>query len=58
MSRTTEHTSAVAGRPYPDDPATEAWIERHLAEAPTLTDRQRTALTELLRPVRLTGGEI
>jgi hypothetical protein len=34
------------------------YIERTLAEAPPLTDRQRTALAELLRPVRITvGGE-
>lgn len=45
MSRPTEQTSA-----------TDAWIERTLAAAPILTDRQRTALAELLRPVRL-GGE-
>jgi hypothetical protein len=32
------------------------YIERTLAEAPPLTDRQRTALAELLRPVRITAG--
>jgi hypothetical protein len=35
------------------------YIERTLAEAPPLTDRQRTALAELLRPVRIAvGGEL
>ncbi len=33
-----------------------AYIERTLAEAPPLTDRQRTALAELLRPVRIAAG--
>jgi hypothetical protein len=32
------------------------YIERTLAEAPPLTDRQRTALAELLRPVQITAG--
>lgn len=32
------------------------YIERTLAEAPPLTDRQRTALAELLKPVRVTAG--
>ena len=32
------------------------YIERTLAEAPPLTDAQRAALAELLRPVRVTGG--
>ena len=33
------------------------WIARQLAAAPPLTDQQRTALAELLRPVRLTAAE-
>jgi hypothetical protein len=32
------------------------YIEKVLAEAPPLTDAQRTALAELLRPVRVAGG--
>ena len=32
------------------------YIEKILAEAPPLTDEQRTALAELLRPVRRNGG--
>jgi hypothetical protein len=31
-------------------------IEKILAEAPPLTDEQRNALAELLRPVRRNGG--
>lgn len=55
MSRLTE-TNPVASRRQADDAATDAWIERTLADAPPLTDRQRTALTELLRPVRIASG--
>ncbi len=32
------------------------YIAKTLAEAPPLTDEQRTRLAELLRPVRVTGG--
>ena len=32
------------------------YIEKVLAQAPDLTDAQRTALAELLRPVRCKGG--
>ena len=32
------------------------YIEKILAEAPPLTDAQRTALAELLRPARRNGG--
>jgi len=35
----------------------DAWIAKQLAAAPPLTDQQRTALAELLRPVRLTAAE-
>ena len=35
----------------------EEWIAKTVAEAPPLTDRQRTALAELLKPVRLTAAE-
>jgi hypothetical protein len=35
----------------------EEWVAKTLANAPPLTDRQRTALAELLRPVRLTATE-
>lgn len=38
-------------------PTTDEYVARILAEAPPLTDRQRTALAELLRPVRLTAAE-
>jgi hypothetical protein len=34
------------------------YIEKVLAEAPPLTDAQRAALAELLRPVRVTGGAV
>jgi hypothetical protein len=34
----------------------EDYITRVLAEPPPLTDAQRTALAELLRPVRVPGG--
>lgn len=39
------------------------WVAKTLADAPPLTDQQRTALAELLRPVMLTaadwaGGEL
>ena len=34
------------------------YIERVLAEAPPLTDAQRTALAELLRPVRVNCGPV
>ena len=33
-------------------------IEKTLAEAPPLTDEQRTRLAELLRPVRRNGGAV
>lgn len=33
------------------------YIERTLAEAPPLTDRQRTGLAELLRPVQIIPQE-
>jgi hypothetical protein len=32
------------------------YIEETLASAPPLSDEQRNALAELLRPVRVTGG--
>ena len=32
------------------------FIERTLAAAPPLTDRQRAALAELLKPVQIGGG--
>jgi excisionase family DNA binding protein len=35
-----------------------AYIEKLLAEAPKLTDQQRTALAELLRPARCNGGAV
>ena len=34
------------------------YIERVLAAAPPLTDAQRTALAELLRPARRNGGAV
>lgn len=33
------------------------WIARALADAPPLTDHQRTELAELLRPVMLTAAD-
>lgn len=36
----------------------EAYIERVLAAAPPLSDDQRSRLAELLRPVRVTGGDL
>jgi hypothetical protein len=57
---------AVACRHYPDqiedrrrDLAAAKitdYIERILADAPPLTDEQRTALAELLKPVRRKAG--
>lgn len=35
---------------------TAAYIEKVLAEAPPLTDEQRTKLAELLKPVRIGGA--
>ena len=32
------------------------YVEKVLAEAPPLSDAQRAALAELLRPVRVNGG--
>lgn len=32
------------------------YISKLIAETPPLTDEQRTRLTELLKPVRVTGG--
>lgn len=43
-------------QPNAVDPV-DAWIAKQLATAPPLTDQQRTALAELLRPVRLTAAE-
>lgn len=34
------------------------YVERCLAAAPPLTDEQRTRLAELLRPVRVKGGDL
>lgn len=57
-----------AGERPPDDPALietrrdlaalrlEEHVLRVLADAPPLTDEQRTRLAELLRPVRVNGG--
>lgn len=73
MSRALNARNKLANtaRHHSDDPSmiaaaradlTEAkiadYIERMLAEAPPLTDRQRNGLAELLRPVRryTTGG--
>ncbi len=47
---------AADRQPTKFDAATEAWFDRTLAAAPRLTDRQRTALAELLRPVQYGGG--
>jgi hypothetical protein len=33
------------------------WVDKVVGQAPPLTDAQRTALAELLRPVRLTAAE-
>jgi len=33
------------------------YVERIVAAAPPLTDQQRTALAELLRPVRMTSDQ-
>ena len=33
------------------------YLERVLAQAPPMTDEQRTRLAELLRPVRVNGGD-
>jgi hypothetical protein len=56
------------GERLPDDPELAAadrdlvaarigsYIERQLAKAPELTDKQRNDLAELLRPVRVTGS--
>lgn len=35
----------------------EEYIAKLLADSPPLTDEQRTRLTELLRPVRIHGGD-
>jgi hypothetical protein len=39
-------------------PETQAYIDRLLADAPPLTDEQRTRLAELLRPVRQRAAQI
>ena len=33
-----------------------AWAEKQVADWPPLTDRQRVALAELLKPVRVTAS--
>jgi len=38
----------------PEHPNTDDYIQRVVAAWPPLTDRQRTALAELLKPVRVT----
>jgi hypothetical protein len=45
------------GRTGNRPPTTDEYVARILADAPALTDQQRTALAELLRPVRLTAAE-
>lgn len=66
----TTHRARVAGLSHrePDDPElldarrdlraarAEDYITKVLAEAPPLTDQQRTRLCELLRPARTGGG--
>lgn len=71
MSSPTHHRARVAAlsrTKSPDDPIlldarrdlkvakAETYISKVLAEAPPLTDAQRTRLAELLRPVR-DGGD-
>lgn len=38
-------------------PTVDEYVARIVAEAPPLTDQQRTALAELLKPVRLTAAQ-
>lgn len=71
MSSPIHHRARVAAlsrTKSPDDPAlldarrdlkaakAENYISKVLAEAPPLTDAQRTRLAELLRPARGVGG--
>ncbi|ATD70348.1 MULTISPECIES: hypothetical protein [Gordonia] len=71
MSSPTHHRARVAALSRvkrPDDPALidarrdlklaniESYVGKVLAEAPPLTDEQRTRLAELLRPARQGGG--
>ncbi|CAN5757717.1 hypothetical protein BH09ACT7_BH09ACT7_18280 [soil metagenome] len=46
MITTTTHTD------HQLTPLAQAYVDRHVALAPPLTDEQRTDLAELLRPVR------
>jgi hypothetical protein len=53
-SRTADDPDLIAARQRLIEGRTAAYIEKVLAQAPTLTDEQRTRLAELLAPVR--GG--
>ncbi len=57
-SRKPDDTELVAAKRELAEARIAASIDRITAEAPALTDEQRTKLAELLRPVRNSGGAL
>jgi hypothetical protein len=51
-----DHPETIEARRTFREERTAAYIEKVLAEAPPLTDEQRTRLAELLRPARQPAG--
>ena len=51
-------TTPQASRMTTLTPADREWIATQVANAPKLTARQRDQLAELLRPVRVAGGDV
>ena len=56
-SRSADDPDLVAARRRLLEARTVAYLERVLAQAPPLTDEQRTRLAELLAPVRRAAGD-